>query len=148
MNETSKATEFTIAVTGNYVPTVDCTSSKASVEFAKQFYHDDIAIYESAFIILLNQRLRVIGWAKIAQGGLASTIVDVRIVAKYAIDSLATAVVFVHNHPSGNTRPSPQDDALTRKMKEGLALLDVRLLDSIILTPDGSSYSYQDEGRL
>lgn len=148
MNETSKATEFTIAATSNFVPSVECKTSAESVKFAKQFYHDDIAIYESAFIILLNQRLRVIGWAKIALGGLASTIVDVRIIAKYAIDSLATGVIFVHNHPSGNMRPSYQDDGITKKIKDGLATLDVRLLDSIILAPDGSSYSYMDEGRL
>lgn len=148
MEETSKATEYQIRATGNYVPSVRCTASQTSADFAMKFYHDDISIYESAFIILLNQQLQAIGWAKIAQGGLASTIVDIRIVAKYAVDSLATGVIFVHNHPSGQLRPSAPDDALTRRLKEGLALLDVKLLDSIILSPTGEYYSYQDEGRI
>lgn len=83
----NKATEFKISATGNYVPSAKITSSIDAANYAKQFYSDDISVYESAFIILLNQASKVIGWAKIAQGGLAATIVDVRIVAKYAIDS-------------------------------------------------------------
>lgn len=144
----SKATEYKISATGNYVPSVKIMSSKDAVEYAKQFYQDDIAIYESAFILLLNSANKVIGWAKIAQGGISATVVDVRIIAKFAVDVLATGLIFVHNHPSGNMRPSIQDDQLTRKMKEGLALLDVRLHDSIILGPEEGWYSYSDEGRL
>lgn len=144
----NRATEFKISATGNYVPSVKIISSIDAANYAKQFYSDDISVYESAFIILLNQACKVIGWAKIAQGGLAATIVDIRIVAKYAIDSLAARVVFVHNHPSGNLRASMPDDTLTRRLKEGLALLDVNLMDSIILSPDGGYFSYADEGRL
>lgn len=144
----NRATEFKISATGNYVPSAKITSSIDAANYAKQFYSDDISVYESAFIILLNQASKVIGWAKIAQGGLAATIVDIRIVAKYAIDSLAANVVFVHNHPSGNLRSSMPDDTLTRRLKEGLALLDVTLMDSIILSPEGGYFSYADEGRL
>ena len=144
----NRATEFKISSTGNYVPSTKITSSIDAANYAKQFYSDDISVYESAFIILLNQANKVIGWAKIAQGGLAATIVDIRIVAKYAIDSLAASVVFVHNHPSGNLRASMPDDTLTRRLKEGLALLDVTLMDSIILSPEGGYFSYADEGRL
>ena len=50
-------------------------------------------------------------------------------------------------HPSGNLRPSPQDDAITRALKEGAAKLDLRLLDHLIITA-GGFYSYADEGRL
>ncbi len=148
MEETNKATEFTLSAVGNYVPSVKCSCSKNAAEFAKQFYHDDISIYESAFIILLNQAQKAIGWAKISQGGIATTLVDVRIVAKFAIDALATGVIFVHNHPSGNLRSSIPDDKLTEKIKAGLKTLDITLVDSIILAPDGRYYSYGDEGLL
>ena len=144
----NKATEFKISATGNYVPSQKISDSKSAVELAKQFYSDDISIYESAFIILVNQAQKVIGWAKMSQGGISATVVDLRIVAKYAIDVLASGVIFVHNHPSGNVCPSYQDDNLTNKMRDGLKLLDVRLLDSVILAPDGTFYSYADEGRL
>lgn len=65
-----------------------------------------------------------------------------------ALVSNATAIVLAHNHPSGNTRPSGQDDSLTRKIKSACELMDIRLLDHIIVTPYDSYYSYNDEGRL
>lgn len=124
------------------------SSAKEAAEYARQFYFDDIAIYESFFIILVNQAHRAIGWAKISQGGCAATVVDVKIVAKYAVDCLAAGVLLVHNHPSGNTRPSPQDDNITRRNQEALALFDIKLLDSLILAPEEGYYSYADNGRL
>ena len=147
--EHKKATEYTLKATSNYIPSERMYSSTDAVKFARQFYHDDICIYESSFILLLNQANMVIGWAKISQGGLTSVVVDVRLIAKIAIDALATGVVFVHNHPSGNMKASPQDIALSKRISEGLALLDIRLLDSIIIGPDQSKfYSCNDEGDL
>ncbi len=60
---------------------------------------------------------------------------------------MASAIILGHNHPSGNLRPSSQDDALTRKIKEAAALLDITVHDHIIVTPSGF-YSYAEEGRL
>lgn len=130
------------------MPAVKCNSSQAAADYARAFYSDNIEIYESTFIILLNRANNTIGWAKILQGGTAGTVVDVKIVCKYAIDALASGVIFVHNHPSGNLTPSTQDDTLTRKLKDALAICDVRLYDSIVLTPNGTYYSYNDNGKL
>lgn len=148
MKENARATEFTLKATTNEVPVVKIRCSADAERFARQFYHEDIAVYESAFIILLNQAQNTIGWAKIAQGGISATIVDVRLVAKYAIDALASGVIFVHNHPSGQLIPSMQDVRLTQKMKEGLALLDIKLVDSMIIVPQTGFYSFVDEGRV
>lgn len=82
MTKNAKATEFTLKATTNEVPVVKILCPADAEKFARQFYHDDIAIYESAFIILLNQGNMTIGWAKIAQGGVSATIVDVRLVAQ------------------------------------------------------------------
>lgn len=95
----------------------------------------------------MNQANNVTGYAKISQGGICTTIVDVRLVAKYAIDALAPAVIFLHNHPSGNTIPSIDDIRLTNKMRDGLKILDVKLLDSIVITED-SYLSMTDEGMI
>ena len=89
-----------------------------------------------------------IGYTTISEGGLTSTIVDVRVVMQTALVSNATAIVLAHNHPSGNTRPSGQDDSLTRKIKSACELMDIRLLDHIIVTSYDSYYSYNDEGIL
>jgi DNA repair protein RadC len=129
-------------------PTEKITTSNEAQQFIRQFYGDDIEVFESAFILLLNRQNKTIGYAKISQGGIAGTYVDSKIVAKYAVDSLASGVIFCHNHPSGNPDPSPEDIALSRKLKKGLKLLDINLLDSIILTPTSAYTSLADLGQL
>lgn len=120
------------------------TCSQDSAMYARKFYGDDLLAYESSFIILLDAGNRVKGWAKISQGGVLATGVDIKLVAMYAVKSLAASVIFVHNHPSGNNKPSTCDKQLTEKMRKGLQLLGVKLLDSIILTEYGH-YSMCDE---
>lgn len=122
-------------------------SSNDVYDYAKQFYFDDLLIYESSFIMLINRASKVIGYAKISQGGVAGTFVDVKIVAKYAVESLCDSVFFIHNHPSGNVKPSIEDRQITDKLKKALSLFDVKLLDSIIIS-DESYYSLCDEGIL
>jgi DNA repair protein RadC len=126
---------------------VKISNSKLSEEYARQFYFDDLGIYESFFIMLLNKQTNITGYAKISQGGIAGTIVDPIIVAKYAIDSLSSSVILCHNHPSGNLTPSKQDLDLTSKIKSGLALFGIKVLDHIILT-ESAYYSMADEGTL
>lgn len=142
-----KAVEYSITAKKKDFEIVKIKSSIDSCEFARKFYHEDILIYESSFIILLNSANNVMGYAKISQGGVCTTQVDIRLVAKYAIDSLAASVIFVHNHPSGNTKPSREDEMLTKRMKDALALLGVRLLDSIIISDTGY-LSMVDEGLM
>jgi DNA repair protein RadC len=128
-------------------PKVRVLSSEKSADFIRQFYQDDIAIYESFFLLLLNRQCQTIGYAKISQGGITGTVVDVRIIAKYAVDSLATSIILAHNHPSGNLRPSEQDILLTNKVKDAMELFDISVLDHIILTED-DFYSFADKGVL
>ena len=128
-------------------PKTKIVSSTSSVEFIRQFYLDDIEIYESFFLLLLNNQNQTLGYAKISQGGIVATVVDVRIVAKYVVDSLATGIILAHNHPSGNLNPSKQDMDITKKIKEAMKLFDVSVLDHIILTSD-NYYSFADNGNL
>lgn len=142
-----KAVEYSITAKKQNFEIVKIKSSIDSCEFARKFYHEDILIYESSFIILLNSANNVMGYAKISQGGVCNTQVDIRLVAKYAIDSLATSVIFVHNHPSGNAKPSIEDKKISEKLKDALRLFDIRLLDSIIIT-ENDYYSMADEGLM
>lgn len=123
------------------------TSSSDSEKYIRQFYHDDIGIYESFFILLLSRKNETIAYAKISQGGVAGTVVDVKIVMKYAIDCLASGIVLAHNHPSGNLHPSDCDIRLTRKIQEACKIMDISVHDHIILTEDGF-YSFADEGKM
>lgn len=123
------------------------SSAEKAQEYARKFYGDDLSIYESFFLILLNQSNNTIGFVKISQGGISSTVVDPLIIAKYAIDSLAKNIILLHNHPSGELKPSEVDKIITDKIIKGLKLFDVRVLDHIILT-ENDFYSFADNGIL
>jgi DNA repair protein RadC len=113
---------------------VKITSSEVAYDVIRKFYGDDIDIFESCFILLLNNANVTIGYAKISQGGITGTVVDTRIIAKYAIESLATGVILAHNHPSGNLKPSNADIEITKKIEAGLKIFDITLLDHMIIT--------------
>lgn len=116
------------------------------VNVARNFM-ENIEIYESFYTILLDRSNHVIGYSLISQGGVSGTVVDAKIVAKHAIDHLASHIVLLHNHPSGNLKPSNADINLTQKLKNGLNLLDIIVLDHVIVTQD-SHYSMSDNGYL
>ena len=128
-------------------PSEKITSPDQAANFIRRFYFDDMEIFESFFILLLNQGNKTIGYAKISQGGISGTVVDVRIIAKYAIEALATSVILAHNHPSGNLTPSQADITITEKIKAGLKILDIKVFDHIILTAD-SFYSMENNNEI
>lgn len=128
-------------------PKQKITNSEAAAKFIRMFYGDDIEVFESMFILLLNIANDTIGYAKISQGGIAGTYVDVKLIAKYSIDSLAEGVILAHNHPSGNLNHSMQDIEVSKKVKEALKILDVTLLDSLIITKERHT-SLADEGLI
>ncbi|MBD5180487.1 MAG: DNA repair protein RadC [Bacteroidales bacterium] len=103
--------------------------------------------HEEFWILHLSRANRVIARECVSRGGTAATVVDNKIILKSALNKLSSGLILVHNHPSGNLQPSLQDDQITRRLKEGAALLDIRVLDHIIISPAGY-YSYSDEGRL
>lgn len=103
--------------------------------------------YEELWIALTNRAGKVISKTKISQGGRGETSADLRIILKAAINALAAGIILCHNHPSGNVRPSSQDDVLTKRLYESANLLEITVLDHIILS-DGCYFSYADEGRL
>ena len=103
--------------------------------------------HEEFWAVYLSRSNKIIGKERISKGGVAMTVVDVKIILKSALDRLASGVVLVHNHPSGNKMPSGQDDNITNRVKEASKLLDINMLDHLIITSSGY-FSYHDEGRL
>ncbi len=102
---------------------------------------------EQAWVLLMNRNFKLIKKLCISHGGLSETAVDVRIIVREALLANATIIVLCHNHPSNNTRPSADDDRLTKKLKEACDTMRLYLADHVIIT-DGGYYSYNDEGRL
>lgn len=112
------------------------------------FDQDTIGINESFYVLYLNNSLRVKGYHLHSTGAINGCLVDIRIVLAIALKSLSTSLVLVHNHPSGTLNPSEADKKLTRKIKDGAALLDIKLLDHVIINPEGNYYSFADDGLL
>lgn len=103
--------------------------------------------HEEFWILLLSPANKIMNHVKVSQGGVAATSVDVKLILRPALLASATSIIACHNHPSGNTAPSPQDNKLTQKISEAARYMDLKLLDHIILC-EQSYYSYADEGKL
>lgn len=99
---------------------------------------------EMAWVLTLNKSCEVTGHFMLSVGGTSSTVIDKKVVAKVAIEQLADAVILVHNHPSGNAKPSTADINQTKDVRNGLKCLDIELLDHIIIA-DGEFYSFAEE---
>ncbi len=121
------------------------TSSQVGYDIMR--HHFEQLDHEEFWVLLLSQSLEVIKDIRIGVGGLSSTVVDVKIIIREALEARASAFILCHNHPSGNLKPSAQDDALTRKIVDAAKLFDIRVCDHLIISFNGY-YSYQDEGRL
>ncbi|HAE34994.1 MAG: DNA repair protein RadC [Chitinophagales bacterium] len=102
---------------------------------------------EEFWALYLNRGNRIIGKERMSQGGVSGTVVDVKVLLRNAVQRLCSAVVVVHNHPSGTLQPSQADIQLTKKLKQAAELMDIRLIDHLIIAGKGY-YSFADEGML
>ncbi len=103
--------------------------------------------HEEFWILLCNRANKVIHSLSIGRGGVASVVVDVKIILKSALEHLASSIVLCHNHPSGNLKPSNEDIKITKRLQEAGALLDIAVIDHLIIG-DMHYYSFADEGIL
>jgi DNA repair protein RadC len=110
---------------------------------------DDISLIESFICLYLNQGNKILGHAVISKGGISACSVDVRVILQKALLVNASGLILCHNHPSGNLKVSDSDKKLTTKIVEASKLLDIKVLDHIILSPDDNEYfSFQDNELL
>ena len=97
--------------------------------------------------LFLDNRHRVIAVRELFQGTIDGASVHPRVVVQQALEVNAAAMVFFHNHPSGVAEPSHADEAITRRLKDALALVDVRVLDHFVVS-GGESVSFAERGLL
>ncbi len=121
--------------------------SRDVFEVLQRIWSDRIDHVEEFMVLCLNRANRVLGWAKISQGGLSGTVADPKVIFQVALKSNACSMILAHNHPSGNLHPSEADIQLTRKLKEAGLMLDLPVLDHLIVSSEGY-YSFADEGLL
>jgi len=101
--------------------------------------------HEEFWLLLLDRSNKLITKLQLSKGGVAGTVVDPKLVYKFAVDHLASGIILAHNHPSGNLKPSEADLKLTSKIKKAGELLDIAVLDHIIFSNQGY-FSFVDEG--
>jgi hypothetical protein len=124
------------------------SSADDVADLFRSFYQDgQIQLNESMFVLFLNQSNFPIGYYKHSTGGINATTVDKRLILGAAIKALASAMIIVHNHPSGGTKPSDADIKFTMSLKEAAKLLDIALLDHIIVTKE-DYYSFGNDGLM
>ncbi len=103
--------------------------------------------HEEFWVVYLNRKNEVIKKENISKGGINGTVADIKIIFKYAIENLASALILFHNHPSGGLKPSKADMLLTKKIKDTGELMDTPVLDHIIIG-EKNYYSFADKGTL
>jgi DNA repair protein RadC len=102
---------------------------------------------EEFWVAYLDRANKIISLKQLSKGGLHGTVVDIRIIFKTAIDLLSSGIILFHNHPSGNLKPSINDDNITNQMRDAGKLVDILILDHLIVSNE-NYFSYADEGRL
>lgn len=103
--------------------------------------------HEEFWVLLFNRANRLIKKKRVSEGGVSGTVADPKIIYKMALQELASGIIVVHNHPSGNLTASQSDIKLTAKLKEAGQVLEIQLLDHLIVA--GNKYfSFADEGIL
>lgn len=121
------------------------TSPEATRAYLKtQLHHHAREVFACLF---LDNRHRVIRYEELFQGTIDGASVHPREVVRRALEVNAAAVIFAHNHPSGVTEPSQADLRITQRLKDALALVDVRVLDHLIIG-EGDAASLAEQGLL
>lgn len=120
-------------------------SSKEVLEYLQHNLRDKNR--ELFMVIYLNGRNQIIKMEEVFEGTLSTSAVYPREVVKRALDNEAAALVFVHNHPSGNPNPSKEDLTITNKLKEASQSIDVVVHDHLIIAGN-EVYSFADHGLI
>ena len=103
--------------------------------------------HEEIWALLLNRSNKIEHTMRISEGGISSTVLDVRLVLREALNRYASGIILAHNHPTNNCVPSEQDIKITTKLKDAAKLMDINLLDHLILCGD-NYYSFADENMM
>jgi len=123
-------------------------SSKECYELLSSTWNENkIEFVEQFKVILLNRAQKVLGIYELSTGGVSGTVADPKLVFTAALKANACKIILTHNHPSGNLKPSMEDEQITKKMAVAGMYLDIKVIDHLIITSEGY-FSFADEGLL
>ncbi len=123
-------------------------SSKDAYNVLRQSWDENkIEFVEQFKVMFLNKANKVLGIYDVSTGGISGTVADPRVIFVAALKANACAIIISHNHPSGNLKPSRQDQELTQKIKNAGLFLEIHLLNHLIVSLEGY-YSFADQSLL
>ena len=142
-----------ISLSYNYkVKAKDRVKATSSNELSKAFFSvydkGSIEVTETSYCAILDNKMSIIGIVKIGDGDNASSPMNLNRALQAAIMCNGRQIAICHNHPSGNLKPSKPDIEITRKFREGAIMIGMRLVDHIILDPDGEYFSLAENGMI
>ncbi len=124
------------------------SSSKDAEKILRQLFPEgEIDLQEQFIILYLNPQNKVLGYYRHTKGSLVATLADIRLIISVGVKTSCGGIIISHNHPSGNLKPSPDDIALTNKLREAARLFDIKVLDHLIISSE-DYYSFADDGAL
>ncbi len=130
---------------GSKVEEIKITSSKDVYEVLRPYLLD--LNHEEFWVLALSRANKVMKTMQISKGGVSGTSVDSKVIFKLALEQRASAIILVHNHPSGQLKPSEADRRITKKLVEAGKLLEIPVLDHVIFCNE-AYYSFADKGEL
>jgi len=116
--------------------------SEGAYKLLKENWGNQIGYIEEFNALFLDNKFRVLAFSNIAKGGYSSVHVDLRVAFTTALTLRASSIILAHNHPSGHTKPSPQDIKLTKEFTQVGKVLNITVNDHLILTPQEEYYSF------
>lgn len=123
--------------------------SKDVNECIRAIFPVDLALREAFICLYLSRSNQTLGYAVISIGGISATLCDPKVVFQHALLCNASAIILIHNHPSGNLNPSETDLKLTQKLKEIGRFMELEIVDHLIISPEKMNYySFADSGIL
>ena len=142
-----------ISICYNYkVKAKDRAKATSADELAKAFFSvydkGSIEVTETSYCAILDNRLAIIGIIKIGEGDNTGSHMNLNRAFQAAIMCNGKYIALCHNHPSGNLKPSEPDKRMTRLFCEGAKTINMRLIDHIILGPDGDYFSLNENGMM
>jgi len=99
--------------------------------------------HEETWVLFLNRGNKVVERKKVSAGGITTSVIDIKMIMKEAVDRLASGIILGHNHPSGSPLPSDSDKVVTQKLKEACYVFDISFLDHLIIAGD-EYFSFAD----
>lgn len=132
--------------------TIDSEPLQGSEQVAKLLYQNwdknTIGIRGTFKALFLDHSNRVKGTYQVSTDGLTEAVVDVKLLYAVVLRTVSVGLILAHNHPWGNQRPSASDKKLTKKIQQAGELFNIKVLDHLIILPDGKYFSFMDNGLL